>query len=113
MKDLAIIILNQKINERIDFINRQSTQKFDEKIDCISISLSEKQFAVIKKYFKLKQVYVLCRGYEIDNFSFNNWKIQPRYNARMSVYELYCKSNNYIDDFDEREDYIDNLLGEN
>lgn len=110
MKNLAIIILNQKINEKIAFINEQSIRKFDKKIDYISVCLTPRQFEVIKRHFNLKQTYVLFSGYMIDNFSFEDWKIKPRYNDRLNVYELFCKSNEYIEDFEQRQDYIDKTL---
>ena len=112
MEDLAIKILNQKVSEKISFINRQATRNFDKNIDYLSISLSEKQFYVICKYFNIHKVYALG-GLQFvgkENIVFDTYKCDKlRYNDRQNCYELLIKDIAYIEDEEERFNYIDLL----
>lgn len=111
--NLAIKILTEKITDYINHINKNAidskyNRRFDSKIDYVSITLSEKQFYVIKKHFKIKENWVLCRGLVIDNISYDNWHTDKiTYCDRMSCYHLMIAFNDYINDFEERENYIE------
>lgn len=111
MEDLSIKILKHKIDEKVSFINRQATRQFDKNIDLISISLSERQFFVIQKHFNIHKVIsiygVEYRG-EVGVESLKCDKI--RYNDRKSCYELLFKDIVYIEDEEEREEYLDILF---
>jgi len=105
--NLAETILTQKISERIKLINSQCNRKYDSKIDIISFNLTPRQFSVIKNNFALKETQVLCKDNEITPFEWDDFFITVNYNSRMNIYELRAKHSDYIDDFEEREDYFD------
>ena len=107
MEDLAIKILEQKIDKKIYQINK-SKYKFDKHINYLSISLSERQFRVIQKHFNIKVVRVLGSGLSITTFSFNNYKVEKvKYNDRFNCYELLIKDIAYIEDEEKHFSYID------
>ena len=110
--NLAEKILTEKIDDRISFIKRSCIRPFDEKIDTLQIHLSPRQFSVIKKNFNLKEIYELCRGQYIDTFEFSNYSVNSHYNERLSIYELTLKHKDYIEDFEDRENYIDSKIEE-
>lgn len=107
MEELANIILNEKISKTVNWINTHGFRNFDRKCDTINFSLTPKQFHVIKKHYNLKETFVLCSGYKIDNFSFSDYVITTRRNDRMNCYELSLKHKDYIEDLDKRFDYLE------
>ena len=108
MEDLAIKILEQKLYEKICFINKQASRKYDSKIDLLSISLTSRQFAVICKHFNIhKVISIYGITYQSSDLSFDNWVITKiRNNERMNCFELLIKHIDYIEDEDERFNYI-------
>lgn len=107
MKELANIILNEKIQQRINHINTHGARNFDRKCDTINFSLTPKQFYIIKKHYKLNENYVLCCGIRIDKFSFGDYEISSKYNDRKNYYELCAKHKDFIEDLDKRLDYFE------
>ena len=105
--ELAEKILNETIEKKINFINTTGTRKFDNKCDVVHFTLTPKQFNIIKKHFKLKEIYVLCQGLVISSFEFDNYKFKVNYNDRFNCYNLNGKHKDYIEDFDEQMDYIE------
>jgi hypothetical protein len=102
-------ILNEKIDERINFINKNGYRSFDSKIDIINLTLTPRQYFVLKKEFKLKETQVICCGIKITPFIFNDYSINIIYNNKMDIYELRAKHNSYIEDIEQRENYLDEL----
>lgn len=112
MEDLAIRILKQKIEEKLYYINL-GKYKFDKNINYFGITLTERQFNVVKKHFNLKVVRVLGQGLSIDDFSFENWKVEKiGYNDRFNCYELLVKDIAYIEDEEKYFEYTDLLYRE-
>lgn len=111
MEDLAIKILKQKINERINFINEQAFRRFDTHLDLLSIHLTERQFYVIQKHFNIHKV-ISIYGVKYDGeISFDNWKCEKiRYNDRQSCFELLIKDIAYIEDDEERFNYLESEI---
>lgn len=109
--DLAIKILNDKINDYINHINTHNfARKFDNKCDYVVFSLTPRQFYVVKKYFKLKVIYCVF-GQRIDDFKFNDYTVKSYYNSRMNCYELAALHKDYIEDIDKRFVYIEETYG--
>lgn len=91
--DLANKIMHEKIEEYIKFINNHCPREFDIKIDALSIHLSERQYKVIQ----------LSKLNEFEGFVIRN----TRYNPYAAQYELYMKHKEFIEDFEERSNYIE------
>lgn len=109
IKELAENILINKIRKHINFIDSQCSRKFDNKVDIVRFSLTDRQFNVIRKAFNLKQTQVLCGRDEISDFRFCNYTIKTFFNDRMNVYELRAKHDDFIEDYDEQLDYMESF----
>ena len=104
-------IINDKINDKIAWINSSGIRNYDPKLDLISVSLTPRQFTVVKRDYKLGDRYVLCTGRVIDNFDFNDYNIRVHFNDRLDIYELTIKHRDYLEG-DERDEYLDELFKE-
>ena len=111
MENLAEKILNEKITAKLNDYKKRSEygyRPFAKECDFFIIDLTPRQFFVIERNFRVKSVLVLCEGRKYDNFTFGEWTIAPRYNDRMAMYELKCVHKDFIEDEDERFDFLDN-----
>ena len=111
MENLAEKILNEKITAKLNDYKKRSEygyRPFAKECDFFIIDLTPKQFFVVERNFKVKSVLVLCEGRKYDNFTFGEWTIVPHYNDRMAMYELKCVHKDFIDDEDERFDFLEN-----
>ena len=104
---LGATILADKITAYINHVNENGARPFDDHIDEVRISLTERQFGVIAHDFKVACTIVIGSGIHYDNFNFENYRFRVHYNDRMNKYELRGRTENFITDIDSQIDYFE------